>query len=139
MERDNKSSSNKKKGLSFISITSFETKKNIITKLNETVDNYAKSNSIDVNQIPLAPIPNISFWISEEEKRCGMTISRENCKWGWVYLYDGNKWNPCSYMTGMGLDKIVFTEEENLFFTKILSDCCCKYTYPQEIAKRNNL
>ena len=82
---------------------------------------------------------NLDALISEEEKRCGMTISRENCKWGWVYLYDDNKWLPCSYMNGMGLDKVLFDNDENMFFTKILVDCCCKYNYPQEIAKRNGL
>ena len=138
MENDKKVSG-KKKGLSFVSITSFDTKKTILAKINKAVETFAKENDLEIGQIPVSPVPNISFWINEDEKRCGMTISRENCKWGWSYYYDENKWTPCSYMNGMGLDKIQFDTEENLFFTKILVDCCCKYKYPQEIGKRNNL
>ena len=135
----NKKSSTKKKGLSYVSITSQDTKLNIITKINNIVEKYNLDNSVCIGVIQTNPTPNISFWVDDVEQRCGMTITSESSKWGWSYNYNNNCWNTCQYMSGTGFDKFVLSEDENMFLTKILIDCCIRYNYPKEIARRNGL
>ena len=135
----NKKQITKKKGLSYVSVTSQETKKNIITKINNIVEQYNITNNVCIGTIPLTPLPNLCFWVSDEEQRCGMTITSTSSKWGWSYYYDTNSWGTCKYMDGTGFDKLLFSEDENAFLTKIFLDCCCKYNYPKDIAKRNGI
>lgn len=119
----------KKKGLSFTSITSDETKRNILKLLNDAIERSCNENGIVVSLIPTNPTPNISFWVSEEEKRCGITITRENAKYGWRISDDGKIWVPCAYMNGMSMDLVVFSNEENSILFDILFDHCKKYKY----------
>lgn len=123
----------KKKGLSFTSITSDDIKKNLINLLNTVIDRCNISGNTSF-VLPINPTPNISFWVSDEEKRCGFTITRENAKYGWR-LSDDKMWVPCSYMIGMGVEDVVFSKEENEIITDLLYDHCKKYKYVESLKK----
>lgn len=123
----------KKKGLSFTSITSDDIKKNLINLLNTVIDRCNISGNASF-VLPINPTPNISFWVSDEEKRCGFTITRENAKYGWR-LTDDKTWIPCSYMIGMGVEDVVFSKEENEIITDLLYDHCKKYKYVESLKK----
>ncbi len=129
------SNSKSKKGLSFVSIPTVPLKTTIINKINSIATKHKNETGLEISLIPMTPIPRFSFWIVEAEKRCGFTISRDNSSWGWVYFKDENFWKPSSKMAGTGMDCLVFTPEENLFFTKLLYDNCQKYQFIAEIGK----
>ena len=125
MEMDKKKyrekSTNKKKGLSYVTVTSADTKTSIISKINENVKRGI-SEGIEIGFIPSVPLPNVSFWVNTEDNRCGMTVTRDNGKWGWLFV-DGT-WKACSYLVGTGYDVLVFDDETNTFLAKKFVDCC---------------
>ena len=108
----------KKNSIKYVPINSIQNRSFIIEKINLIMSE--KGNG---SVIPLDPIPSVTFWIDNIEKRVGMIISRKNFKWGWS-LFE-KRWYPCSYMRGMGLD-VKFDDDENNFFNNILSDNCSK-------------
>ena len=132
MESQNKSKSEKRKGLTFVSVNSAETKSNLITLINGEIKNYIDT-GVEVSLIPKDPVPNISFWIDNVEKRCGFTITRENAKYGWRFEQENKSWTPCSYMVGMRYDKIKFSENLNTIILDLLVHNCKKNEYVKSI------
>lgn len=134
-QSQNKVKSEKRKGLSFVSINSAETRSNIITLINQEL----KANidgGVEVSLIPKDPVPNISFWIDNAEKRCGFTITRENAKYGWRVDGETNTWVPCSYMVGMGYDKVKFSSQLNSVLFDLLIDNCKKNEYVKTLLNK---
>lgn len=117
----------KKKGLSFTSVTSNETRKSIIITINNAITKHANSTCQTPTLIPVSPLPNISFWVSDDEERCGITITRENGKYGWKL--EDYLWKPCAYMNGMSCYSVEFDSDETSYLLSILYDCCSKYKY----------
>lgn len=125
----------KRKSLQFAPVTSFNQKMELIKLINDQVAKSVENDSIPATSIPYDPMPNISFWISTEEKRCGLTITRENCKWGW--RYDSKKWVPCSYMSGMGFDNVDFGDETNKYLVGLMYDVGRKLEFIEGVAREN--
>ena len=122
----------KKKGVRYVSINSEDTRVYMIKSLNDAIDRYSDEK---LAPIPISPVPNVSFWVDNEEGRCGFTITRENAKYGWRYDASKETWSPCVYMQGMGYDKVVFTPEENSFLCSLLFDNCKKIEYVKSLIK----
>jgi len=121
IKKTNESNGQKKKGLTYVSVNSEETKKTIIDRINANAKTASETGST-IGLIPLSPTPNVSFWINTEEGRSGMTITRENGKWGWNL--ESEKCNPCKYMAGTGYDELEFDDETTkLIYVKFI-DCC---------------
>lgn len=122
----------KKKTIRYIPITSEDTRVYLIKSLNDAIDRYP---DLKLALIPLSPVPKVSFWVDNEEERCGFTIARENAKYGWRLDSSKEAWIPCSYMNGMGYDNVIFTPEENSFLTSLLFDNCKKNEYVKSLIK----
>ena len=120
----------KKKGLRYVSLNSEDTRLYLIKSLNDAIDRYQ---DLKLAPIPISPIPSISFWVDNEEGRCGFTITRENAKYGWRLDSSKDAWVPCSYMAGMGYDNVIFTPDENSFLTSLLYDNCKKIEYVKSL------
>lgn len=114
---------NRKKGLSYVTVTSTDTKLLVIKQINENVKRGINE-GLEIGYIPATPVPNVSFWVNSEENRCGMTITRENGKWGWTFDSDEKTWSPCKYLVGSGFDLLVFDEETNKLLADKFLDCC---------------
>lgn len=127
-----KSKVEKKKGVRYVSINSEDTRLYMIKSLNDAIDRYSDQK---LAPIPTTPVPNVSFWVDNEEGRCGFTITRENAKYGWRYDASKEVWVPCNYMNGMGYDKVIFTPEENAFLCSLLHDNCKKNEYVKSLIK----
>lgn len=111
----------RKKGLSYVTVTSADTKLVIVNKINENAKRGINE-GVEIGFIPTTPLPNVSFWVNSEENRCGMTITRENGKWGWTF--ENSKWLPCKYLFGSGYDMLEFDEETNKMLADRFLDCC---------------
>ena len=121
--------SEKKKNLKYVHISSIQNRLFIIEKINSIIKERGSGATI-----PTEPCPTVTFWIDNTEKRVGFTVNRKNFKWGWVLNNTSKKWQPCSYMKGMGYDD-EFNAEDDDFFNKVLLDNCHNNEVVNEILK----
>ena len=140
MESENKTKivkNENKEFPSFINIKSASTKDNIIDIINKIIKINNESNEIKFNQLPKHTQVNISFWVKNNEKQCGLTITNKSKtqKWGWSY-YEG-VFKPCLYMKEMNLDTLLIEGDDCKKILEILFDNGYKYEVVSEVYNSN--
>jgi hypothetical protein len=118
-----------KKTCVFVSVNSLSGKIKIIETINSSIDSWSKQTNTTPNFIPNSPIPNCSFWIDKSQQKCGLTISRNNARYGWDVDLKTKVWSPCEYMKGM-FDAPISNGEGAVLFD-IFCDYCSKFNISQ--------
>ena len=126
----------KKKGLSFSSVTSFKIKNEILSFINNIILTH-NNDPVTIELIPTETTPNLSFWVNEEDRTYGLTITStiKTEKWGWKISLDFDKWVPCAYMKNWGMQQVEIEGEDSKFLNNILSDHCTKNVFISAIIK----